>query len=1268
MAFQPLSDMQDSAATPTAAPSFVPLTDMQPTAQPRGGFVPLAQMTPPQQPAVRPFPHGAGAYDVYRDVARGILSVPGDFAGLLGHVTGSDTLQHAGTRSRELLNEYVAPEATFADDPVRAAIQFAAPALVPLPGVGFTRAGQAVTGLFGATGRVGQAVGAGLGRAIELASPGTSGYTLGNVAANALLGAGIGAGSEGVQRQALAEAATPEGAQGGPWQTAASALPYAALTLGGVSAGAAALGAARAFRNRGLAPQDLANVGALSQPGAPHVPRQGPGVIEQIEAGTFNRDIVALNRLNQLERDGIITPQQARETSALVHLQTKESINNDVAAETLRTGIFDNGRRMPESPAALMDELAGRLTEAQRTTLNNLAAAADELQVRQNNATAGRFHQNNPAAGGVRSALMDQDDATLGNIVRSASTDPTIAAVMDRYHAINNSLLSYAVDKGAISIGEAQKMRNSNPYYVHRIFADMEQKGNNPLRARDSTEGGGPERYQDMFAALQDGVMRTISYVRRNEAIREVANTLGNTGAHGVGDNIPATPAAIKRAEARGFTPILYRDGAQQMMVELDPSIATAVKHAPRAFIPFLNGARVVAQNLTTGPLGAALGNVQAFVSNITGALTAATNVPSQFRVGYLDAMLRRYTGLNMRQVMVDPTFAATVIAEAAAGWAAESARIFSTSMQRSLARNGTAVQVLGPQLVNDMMHRAAQYYESSLLHMARREGLAAQGIAHSANEYGHTVALTAVSPDYAVGVPRAVPQLSLRDIGSMEQMREHLARWSARGVSPRLRTVWQNYARLLDVTANAPQLAIYRQNRGHVPANQRNALLAAARVPIGDPAQHGGSVLTQRATSAAPYLNITMQSAHQTFASFKREPIATSMRIASLATMTSMTMLVSAILADEEAIENGEQPTAVAHMMTRSNRDAASAFRIYLPGMDPEDSIRIPVDGVLAPVFSAVLGALEEGMGVTDPRFYTGQYAPLREGIKEFAEANRSTRLQASFGRMGLDIPMSPAVQAGSALFGVDTRDALSLATGPEMRQMRDADGFATTRLSRDPVNKHIATVLETGFGFGGQAFADLARTFGYTASPRAVASQWVHGMTGSSRIAPFLTGVERKMGATDAVGEHVYKTERVLQNIYNNMSEVRFGPGSLGTSREPRMSPYGAGREGVPEDMRPMLATLGRVYTAMDDLRKERRTAQQNSRDAMASPTLRAAPERLRAEQNRLAREVRSVNNRIYGLIQRVEEQLSTQYGRRIRLDQLDPQQGMDQFPPMQ
>lgn len=1336
MSDDPFADIVGSNNAPAQADPFADIMTASPRRSarnlPGGGLIPLFA----------------------RDIARSIMAVPVDVTRLAGHLSGSEGLSQLGEGANNWLNRNVSPEARFADDPLGAALQFGGSALIPMGWLagplakGTTAAARVALPTAVASSRAGQAVGAGALRAAELALPGSAPFTAGNIALNAGVGVGAGVAVENLQDAAenarrartappLVPAAQRDAPPADPfadivptetrsiYERANDALPWVVGGLTVLSVGAAARAAARSAADQAA----RASAGGLVEPGTPTGAAPMTGIVEGLENGLFNHNAILTNRAEEAVRSGRMTRQEADDMLGTIVTHSNESVTSDVLREFWQTGRLPGGMRT-EAPAA-MAEAAAQLRgkniapdplhndisgpQAMRddfVRFTDLLAAADELDVRKQNARVGKW-MSSPTGGVLhgtpaRSALRDRSDAFLRMRVAEARRNPQIAQLEQSYRNINDRLLDYGQRKGIWSAQEVADMRAMGPNYLHRMIADQvlqrDQRAglnpikqgterNSPMSERNRAEDQGPRRYQDPVMSMEDGIRQTLDFIRRNESIRNVARFMserpGARNLSGIGRVLLDKPGTKVR---EGYVPVAFRDDfGTRYVLELDSTISQGLLPYPRAFVPIANAARMLEQKLTTGPIGFLLGNLQAPASAFMGTIAAAVNAPKHLRLGYIDKLVHSYTGgkVNLRAMgVVDPTYAVQVTVAFIRDVSDITAQAIGTSLQRSVNNNGfmaRAVDMLGANRAQAMADSFLDHYLRSDQHRMRREGLQAQGLSYAAEGGGLTDFaarlnnLTQMSPEYAARMNYAGFAPDIGSVRSLEQLREYIAVQGARsGAVPGVNTLarmWHGYSKVLDLMSNAPQSAIYRANKQQMARNQRD-LIGTARSITGDPSQYGGYRLTQGILSMIPFGNITMQAGHQMYKAFRREPAAMATRTAMVGTMLSVAMLQSAIYADERALAEGREPSAVAHMLTRDSRDAAAAFRYYIPGLDGERSIRIPVEQSFAPLFSAILGSLTSGFDVSNPEFFTGRYEPLRDSIHRLIEDGDMARLRAAFGVVGGDVPVLGAADAAARLItGHSIENAGNFATGARIDPVRDADGFERTLINNDVSDRYTATVLETAMGFGGQSFLDLWRTFGFASrnnstgtALRATAEQYALNIGGGGRIiGPAMFGQERRMRNNDIVGEMVRQTEQKLDDITKNLGHIRGGGGSIGPSQRLREAPMGGGRADIPPDMQPVLGQLSRLNASLNRIQQERTDTLTTLRSYNSSPQLRADPQRLRTETNTLAQRVREINAMIYQRILSAEADLSEETGRRVRIADLDPLRGLDQFPPL-
>jgi hypothetical protein len=1050
------------------------------------------------------------------------------------------------------------------------------------------------------------------------------------------------------------------------------------------------------------------------------------GAIEGVENGLFNQYTVLNNRIDERVRDGVITREEGDSIIGTVITHANEAANSDVFREFWDTGLFPGGSKTeaPREVAYRASLLRGKnVDQVTRrddfTRFNDMLAAMDELDLRRANVNrtktvrdpvTGHYKQvpdpawrTDPLTGkqvqgeARRSALSDIDDATLKQRVAEGMRSPEVVKIVDDYRKINNALLDYGQRRGIWSLKEVNDMRTMNPNYMHRMIADLvlernQRAGlspivsavetNSPLTSRNRAENAGPDRYQDAMMNMQDGIGQTLDFIRRNEALKAVANNLSSTfpsgsakPVTGIGRVLVDRPG-VKTDPAYIAVPFRDHNGTR-FLLELDPTISQGLLPYPRAFVPIANAARMLEQKMTTGPIGFLLGNLQAPASMAMGAVAALISAPSNMRIGILDKWIQNSTGISPRKLgIVDPTFFAQVLAAPLRDLWDLRGQVIGNALQRSLDKNGFIANQLGPVRAQAMADAFKRSYEASDLHRMKSEGLIAQGLSYAMEGQGLTGFaaqmrnLAQNNPEYAKVMNYGGFAPDISKIRSLEQFREYAAVQGARITPVTARRIWQGYSKFLDLVANAPQSAMYRANKGR---NERG-VIGYARSVTGDPSQYGNYRIVQGILSMVPYGNIMVQGAHQPVKAFKREPASMAVRTAMFATMLGTAMLQSAVDSDERAIAEGKPPKSVAHLLTRDGRDAAGAFRFYWNSDDPESSIRIPIEQAFAPFFSAVLGSIQAGFDVDNPDFFTERYAPLRDSLHRLIEDGNDQRMRASIGLAGADVPMLGAVDAASRILtGSTVQDAMSFATGPRIAPDRSAKALDRMMMNNDVSDRYTATVLQTAMGYGGESLLDLWRTFGIVqrtegtgAAAKATLGQYGANITGGARIVgPAMFGQERRMRSNDVVGETILAMEQKLDTITRNLGQIRGGEGTIGPSTRLREPEFGGGRAGVPEDMRPVLLQLAQFNSQISKLQQQRKDKLEELRTLNSSPILRADPGQLRTRTNQTAQEVREINAQIYQAMLSVEADISDDTGRRVRIADIDPMKGLDQFP---
>jgi hypothetical protein len=264
----------------------------------------------------------------------------------------------------------------------------------------------------------------------------------------------------------------------------------------------------------------------------------------------------------------------------------------------------------------------------------------------------------------------------------------------------------------------------------------------------------------------------------------------------------------------------------------------------------------------------------------------------------------------------------------------------------------------------------------------------------------------------------------------------------------------------------------------------------------------------------------------------------------------------------------------------------------------------------------------------------------------------------------------------------GVDIRDTLNL-VDPRVGDMRRRTypGFEQGQTADDPIPGTVRHPIEALFGSAGVAaiqhlrmWATLNRTEADFDTQIRAAAGLASQRTGDrlSMAAPLFSGPRRREGF-DSAANFVRDVENKLTEITQNTGDIT-RPGTIGSGDNTRIPEYGPGRIRPPADLIPVLQSAAQLSRNIDQQRGARNAALQELQSARSVPrdgsptagqySLLSDPAAMREFENRISDRIRAINGTIATLIVDWEEAESQRTGRRIRLIELDPRQGLEQF----
>lgn len=1066
------------------------------------------------------------------------------------------------------------------------------------------------------------------------------------------------------------------------WQgSLASALPYVAGGLMGAS-GIAALRQLRAA-NRA----DTASTGGLVEPGLTFNPEVAPLTTSETIAQRAISDTAATDRaLREGVAAGNIPEAEALDVRGRIATSLQESAKNDRVSEFLRTGNDGFTATPHHSWEGIELEYSAlrQLDPARSTLFNDALVAGTELNARDVNLRNGNFmpgSRTEPA----RRMLHDMETSDLQAITARAAADPQVARIMQMYRENMNSNLELMVASGLKSRDDVTRMARDNPDYVHTLYAEDRairdrsemavlttgKTNNSPLSARTYGHESGSLRAQDPITAGREASRKVMALALENDARRAFAEAImKHVRARPAS---AATPSLVRGIKTRvkdktpaGWVPVQYSVNGKVYALEVAPPIAELMQSYPRATMPFVSGLTRIFRNMTTGPIAAAFGIVQAPASALMATAAISVNRIKGTRAGLLDAGLQRATGGRVG-LRGDPTFALNSAYAVLADLGAEGSRVFADALRRNKIANsgayGGIVKVIGRAAADRAFTAAQRAYDTSILAQSRKEGSAGIGISRDpAASSDLSVTEMALTPEFA-----ALAQ-ARNNRGGMDAVAAHAERLGARLTPTDVRRTWRLFATTLDIVSGAATSAYLRQNQGRLGSQQ--ALHGTARRLAGDPATMGSSTGMQAIYSAIPYSNVTVQSISAYGRAIREHPAAAVGGIAMAVMIPQMTQLASAIIADEYNIANGQPPEHVMGLLSIAAAGQSTDIGISIPGVPFTNRMRIVPDLTYAPL-SAAMGTLALYLlGANTDRFWTPQMKAIRDNFTAFMTDRTHSGVTAGLRNMGALVSPPPLMDYyGQAALGVDLGNAMDL-TGPRVGIPRDrgAPGYTETARWNSPVPKFISDILETIGGATGQAVLNIANTTllanrAPNSDPlRAGVEQYTLNSAGTMRLAPPMLQPERQLAQADAVGDALRPKENTLNTLVQGIGDLR-RPGTVGSGQNV-IVPDGVGRPAPHPELQNIIAMSTAVYQRLAPLRETRTRLQQELTSIDSTPEKQNNPIDTRTLRNAKVQEIRNINRAMYSMISGLETQLSRSTRRVVRFDALDPQRGIEQF----
>ena len=524
-------------------------------------------------------------------------------------------------------------------------------------------------------------------------------------------------------------------------------------------------------------------------------------------------------------------------------------------------------------------------------------------------------------------------------------------------------------------------------------------------------------------------------------------------------------------------------------------------------------------------------------------------------------------------------------------------------------------------------------------------------------------------------------------------QRRAHAAAYRKAGNTVQAKAEYaqarQLYAHAKQETASARH--ILQSGMSHkIAADKSNALGYgelhkvghASRMLLGDPGMSGAAIRDMgknqtvgRQVAAAmidgvPYANISIQAMARLARAIKENPLGTTAAIAVGVGGANLMVFANAIRLDNDLIEAGQEPVYVKHLLSRPSWEVTRFMPLYIGGHPPEQAARYRMDPQFSFPNAAIFNMMASFLKLEgDPR-HDPLLAYTRDAVIRMANDRAKQHIWTAawnstpFGQL----PAIMGVTASALGMDVPALDQLISRGGAQPINQRGQGGFEQSRLAFDVVSKRVEGILEAIWGSAATTLIDAVRA-GYqgerhqqgTFVPQALDTMAGKALDRAPETAPLWNTHQSRLPTTDATSELVNAKERTVKTIEDNWASIS-RPGGVGSGRNADVGQFG-GRRGVddPQMERLMADIRSQGSQIQRSLTSERATLREHMLE-VGSSGMRFDDRR--ALENHYAQQIRTLNRRILAEWYNVEDRLSAEYGREIRIDQLNPTRPITQF----
>lgn len=867
-----------------------------------------------------------------------------------------------------------------------------------------------------------------------------------------------------------------------------------------------------------------------------------------------------------------------------------------------------------------------------------------------------------PAASHV--GLATRDDVSLtGDIAYARTNFPRVAEVLDEDAIRAQRIPEMLMWSGMLDQQTMRQLQALHPHYLPT--GTFEGLIKNPLAARDLTPWSGDltaripaveldKQHIDRLLAARDQNQLRANFIQQGYDFQQ----RDPQGARIFEPSKNKVTGAW--VEAPGTLPVRIKGELQYHYVH-NPVLRNALDQSPSqtgTLINGLNHIRQGVQSTITGPIAMALGHVFPLIGPMRySAQMAITRNSGEFG-GYLEKGVRSVLGDRVR--FGDPTAMVTWPREIVAATGAKGAQSLAALLhpESTSWANVKLRAMRGDNYVNALHNTLQRTWERSI--WAEMERLGARNAAGMS--YTQTPVRGVGAGTQAAGVTSVannlVPEL-FRTNGMIP------------GVAPTLVRMKNFVNEAMSIIGESAHAQFFRLN------NQLGdeARVLATRGIVGDPGVHGSGSVMRGLSHVTEYQNIALQEAKAVAGRIAKSPLETVWNATTVFGLAALYEAYSAMMAGPDHVAHYENETAAGA--------PARYASIYIPGQPPEAALKIPLGINVSWMYPMIRQVMAEALSLKSHPTDTTTAQWAWHGLTDFfgkhvtQDTLDSTVAAASRGIPPV-VPHAAGV-AGNLLYGkqmdVTLQSAYDRGAGNApianmfTHGMPGGDPRAPGRVQgadtlTDSVNGNVfKQTLASAFGIAGTAIKDAVETYHNVTVNGGDKWGAIGNMLESYKgrlqdSAPYLNGIlwnkSDNLSAKTPLVQRVDEARNTMRQFAGFMTDEAWAGY---TRRGGTLLPMAPGQQNkVPSD--PLLknlyttaaiksAEIERVYMpAITDLEKERSLLRN-------SPL---SPELVTQKRNEYTRNIQAKYERVAGVINELNDELSRKAGKRVTINTID------------